>query len=98
MQTFLERDLRERITRAAAYRKRILDARDDTPYSQLAQELAMADQAIGLARITGDVAVAAFFASGKRAGRADARTQYESEVKAYIQDADMDAGGRAKPQ
>ena len=46
MQTFLEKDLRERISRVAAYRKRILDARDDTPYVQLAQELDVADQAI----------------------------------------------------
>jgi hypothetical protein len=84
MQTFLEKDLRERITRASAYRKRILDARDDTPYAHLTQELEMADQAISLARMAGDAIMAAFFSGEKWAARENAREQYESELKEYL--------------
>jgi hypothetical protein len=94
MQTFLEKDLRERITRAAAYRKKILDARDDAPYAQLAQELEMADQATSLARMAGDTVLAAFFSGEKRAARENARKEHESELKAYLEGADADAGVR----
>jgi len=93
MQTFLEKDLRERITRAAAYRKRILEARDDTPYAHLAQELDMADQAISLARMAGDAVLAAFFSGEKRAARESARALYEAEMKA-LEAGDLQAGVR----
>ncbi|MGA2738554.1 MAG: DNA methyltransferase [Bryobacteraceae bacterium] len=94
MQTFLEKDLRERITRAAAYRKKILDARDDTPYAQLAQELEMADQAISLARMAGDAVLAAFFSGEKRAARENTREEHEAGLKAYLEGADDEAGVR----
>jgi hypothetical protein len=94
MQTFLEKDLRDRITRVAAYRKKILDARDDTPYAQLAQELEMADQAISLARMAGDAILAAFFSGEKRAARESAREQHEAELRAYLEAADDEAGVR----
>jgi hypothetical protein len=94
MQTFLEKDLRERITRAAASRKKILDARDDTPYAQLAQDLEMADQAISLARMAGDAVLAAFFSGEKRAARESARVQYEAELKEYLHDGRDEAGIR----
>ena len=94
MQTFLEKDLRERITRAAAYRKKILDARDDTPYAQLAQELEMADQAISLARMAGDAVLAAFFSGEKRVAREDARKQHEAGLREYLHDGRDEAGIR----
>ena len=94
MQSFLEKDLRERITRAAAYRKRILDARDDTPYAQLAQELEVADQAISLARMAGDAVLAAFFSGEKRATRENARAQHEADMKRYLEATDVEAGLR----
>ena len=94
MQSFLEKDLRERITRAAAYRKRILDARDDTPYAQLAQELEVADQAISLARMAGDAVLAAFFSGEKRATRENARVQHEADMKRYLEATDVEAGLR----
>jgi Eco57I restriction-modification methylase len=94
MQSFLEKDLRERITRAAAYRKRILDARDDTPYAQLAQELDVADQAISLARMAGDAVLAAFFAGEKGATRENVRAQHEADMKSYLEATDVEAGLR----
>jgi hypothetical protein len=94
MQTFLEKDLRERITRAAAHRKRILSARDDTPYAQLAQELEKSDEAIGLARMAGDAVLAAFFSGEKKAARENVRKQYEAELKAYLEPAGVEAGVR----
>jgi len=94
MQTFLEKDLRERITRAAAYRKKILNARDDTPYAQLAQELEMADQATSLARMAGDTVLAAFFSGQKRAARENTLEQREAQLKAYLEGADDEAGAR----
>src|SRR5258707_5749742 len=46
--TFLEDEIRNRINRATQYRKRILDARDNVSYAQLAQELESADGALNL--------------------------------------------------
>jgi len=94
MQTFLEKDFRDRITRATSYRKRILDARDDTPYAQLAQELELADQAISLARMAGDAVVAAFFSADKKPARESLRAEYSAELKAYLDGADVESGVR----
>ena len=46
--SFLEGELRRRITRAAKARKEILDSREGTPYAQLAQQLAVAEDQLGL--------------------------------------------------
>ena len=55
----------ERMQRVTAYRQRILAARDDKPYEQLRQELGVADDAMSLAKLTGDLVIAAFFAASK---------------------------------
>jgi hypothetical protein len=47
------------------YRQRILAAPDDKPYEQLRQELDVADEALSLARLTGDCVIAAYFSAGK---------------------------------
>lgn len=95
MQSFLEKDLRDRITRAASHRKRILDARDDTSYAQLAQELENADQALGMARMAGDAVIAAFFTGEKKQARESFRAQYKAELKEYLRpDGDLEAGVR----
>lgn len=51
------------------YRQRILAARDDKPYEQLRQELDVADEALSLARLTGDCVIAAYFSADKDRGR-----------------------------
>jgi N-6 DNA Methylase len=94
MQTFLEQDLRGRIMRAAAHRKGILVARDDTPYAQLAQNLESADQAISVARDVGDAVLAAFFSGEKKAARERMREQYEAELKEWLESKKDDAGIR----
>lgn len=94
MQTFLEKDLRDRITRAAAYRKKILDARDDTSYSQLAQDLEMANQATDTARLAGDSVLAAFFAGEKKLVRDRVRTEYGADLEKYLNRGDVEAGVR----
>ena len=53
------------VRRATEYRQRILAARDDKPYEQLRQELDVADEALSLARLTGDCVIAAYFSAGK---------------------------------
>ena len=55
----------ERMRTVTEYRQRILAARDDKPYEQLRQELDVADEALSLARLTGDCVIAAYFSAGK---------------------------------
>ena len=55
----------ERMQRVMAYRQRILAARDDKPYEQLRQELGVADDALSLVKLTGDLVIAAFFSASK---------------------------------
>ena len=82
--TFLEQDMRNRIARAAHYRKKILDAREDTPYSSLSQQLDLADQELQMGRMAGDVLIAAYFEGDKRIARRDARLKYETELKEFL--------------
>ncbi len=55
----------ERMRTVTEYRQRILAARDDKPYERLLQELDVADEALSLARLTGDCVIAAYFSAGK---------------------------------
>ncbi|HAV34551.1 MAG TPA: SAM-dependent methyltransferase, partial [Planctomycetaceae bacterium] len=55
----------DRMRKVSEYRQRILAARDDRPYEQLRQELDVADEALSLARLAGDCAIAAFFSAEK---------------------------------
>jgi hypothetical protein len=61
----------ERMQRVTAYRQRILAARDDKSYEQLRQELSVADNAMSLAKLTGDLVIAAFFSASKDRQRID---------------------------
>ena len=79
--SFLEGDLRRRIARAAKARKEILDSREGTPYAQLAQQLAVAEDQLGLVRNVGDVLVGAFFAGQTRAARRTAKTLRQGKVQ-----------------
>ena len=65
---FDEAALRKRIDRSLAFRKKILDAQDLTPYDFLEEYLADSDEALKELRVAGDIPVAAFFA-GKDARR-----------------------------
>ena len=55
----------DRIRRATEYRQKILAARDDNPYDDLQQKLAVADEALSLARLAGDLVISAYFSAEK---------------------------------
>jgi hypothetical protein len=80
--SFLEGELRRRITRAASARKAILDSREGTPYAQMAQQLAVAEDQLGLVRNVGDVLVGAFFEGETKAARRTAKTLRQEKVQA----------------
>ena len=58
----IEERIRQTIDTVSNYRKQILSARDDVPYTLLKQKLDAAEDALSLPRQIGDALVAAFFA------------------------------------
>jgi hypothetical protein len=72
-QSFLEARIRELLDFVTRQRREILDARENTPYSQLAQELAVAEDRLSLPRMIGDGAIAAFFSAEKPKKREEVR-------------------------
>lgn len=58
--------IQKRLDRATEARAKILNAREDVPYRDQEQRLALADEALNVVRMTGDACVSAFFA-GKNA-------------------------------
>jgi N-6 DNA Methylase len=71
--SFLEEKVRTLVEFVTRQRKEILNAREDTPYGQLEQELAVADGRLGLFRMIGDAVIAAFFLEEKPKKREDER-------------------------
>jgi hypothetical protein len=67
--TFFADPIAAKMQTVTEYRQRILAARDDKPYEQLRQELDVADEALSLARLTGDCVIAAFFSADKDRAR-----------------------------
>ena len=82
----LERLLSERITTVAKFRRRILAARDDVPYSQLKHELDGADESLRLARQVGDTVVAAFFSSDRPKDREKKRVELAELTETALKD------------
>jgi Eco57I restriction-modification methylase/restriction-modification enzyme MmeI-like protein len=83
-QSFLEEKLRNLVEFVSRQRQEILNALDNTPYSQLEQELAVADGKLGLLRMIGDAAIAAFFGEEKPKRREDSRNRLLSLVEADL--------------
>jgi hypothetical protein len=83
-QSFFEEKVRSVIDRVSEYRQRILNARDNTPYAQLAQELGAADDLLSLPRMIGDAAIAAFFSAEKPKPRDDARKRFSALIEADL--------------
>lgn len=73
---FLSESLKRQIDRATEFRRRILASRDDVPYVDLQQNLAVADEALDRIRRVGDLVIAAFFAADKDRGREIKRNEY----------------------
>ena len=80
-QSFLEQEIRRRISCATEYRQRILNARDSTSYIQLEQELGSADEALNLPRMVGDAVISAFFAVEKSKQREERRRALQKLVE-----------------
>jgi cell fate (sporulation/competence/biofilm development) regulator YlbF (YheA/YmcA/DUF963 family) len=57
--------IQKRLDRATEARAKILNAREDVPYRDQEQRLAVADEALNVIRLTGDACVSAFFAGSK---------------------------------
>ncbi len=66
------------------YRQRILASRDDKPYEQLRQELDVADEALAIARFTGDLVIAAFFSAGKNRQRIETLNMLARQLVKYM--------------
>ena len=92
MQSFLEKDLRERIKRATDHRSRILSGRDDVHYEYFAQELKSADEQLELPRMAGDLVLASFFGTDNRARRKAVLQAAESSMKDYVENGDLETG------
>ena len=58
--------IQKRLDRATEARAKILNAREDVPYRDQEQRLALADEALNVVRMTGDACISTFFA-GKKA-------------------------------
>ena len=71
--SFLEEKIRTLVEFVTRQRKEILNARENTPYSQLEQELAVADGKLGLLRIIGETIISAFFSADKAKQREEER-------------------------
>jgi hypothetical protein len=69
---------------AIAYRQQILAARDAKPYEHLQHELGVADKALSLVRLTGDLVMAAFFAASKDSQRAERLNTLARQLVKYI--------------
>ena len=66
------------------YRQRILAARDDKPYEQLRQELDVADEALSLARLTGNLVIAAYFSASKDKEREKRLNELARQMVKYV--------------
>ena len=82
--TFLEEKIRHLVELVSSQRREILDARENTPYAQLEQELAVADERLSLPRMIGDAAIAAFFSAGKPKQREEARKRLLTWIEADL--------------
>ncbi|MGI8962011.1 MAG: Eco57I restriction-modification methylase domain-containing protein [Bryobacteraceae bacterium] len=84
-QSFLEKDLRDRIKRIADCRSEILSARDDAPYDLLSQKLASADERLELPRMAGDLVLSAFFNGDKTAARRNLLESLQADMQLYVE-------------
>ena len=77
--SFIEKVIGPKAERIGRYRQKILDARDNIPYSQLQQALEAADYELNELRRVGDTIVAAFFSASKPKAR-ELRRQVLSDL------------------
>jgi hypothetical protein len=83
-QSFFEEKVRSVIDRVSEYRQRILNARDNTPYAKLVQELGNADDWLSIPRMIGDAVVASFFSAEKPKQREETRMRFAALIEANL--------------
>ncbi|QDU09071.1 Eco57I restriction-modification methylase domain-containing protein [Gimesia aquarii] len=66
---FDEGRIQKLLDQATATRAKILNAREDTPYRDQEQRMALTEEALNVVRLTGDACVSAFFAGKKKRER-----------------------------
>lgn len=91
--TFMS-NIQARLEKATVERKRILDAREDAPYRDQEQRMALADEALSLPRLIGDACISAFFSEGKKKAREDRLDLSFAHVAEYLKTKDI---GKRQP-
>lgn len=73
-----------RLARVTEFRQKILEARDDVPYEHLRSQLDLAEEQLQLARLMGDVVIAAFFAGDSERSRRSRLEEFARQATAYL--------------
>ncbi|MFN3194042.1 MAG: Eco57I restriction-modification methylase domain-containing protein [Aureliella sp.] len=82
---FGEDYIQKRLDRATEARAKILNAREDVPYKDQEQRLAVADEALDLIRILGDACVSCFFAESKKKAREEEADRVYGLASSYLE-------------
>ncbi|PQO38865.1 SAM-dependent methyltransferase [Blastopirellula marina] len=80
---FGEELIQKRLDKATEARAKILNAREDVPYRDQEQRLAVANEALDVIRLTGDACVSAFFAGSKKKQREERCEELFEDVSLY---------------
>lgn len=86
--TFMS-NIQSRLEKATAERKKILDAREDAPYRDQEQRMALAEEALSLPRLIGDACISAFFSENKMKAREERRDVLFASLTDWLQSGDM---------
>lgn len=82
---FGEDQIQKRLDRATEARAKILNAREDVPYRDQEQRLAVADEALDLIRTLGDACVSCFFAESKKKAREEEADRVYGLASSYLE-------------
>ncbi len=82
--TFMS-NIQSRLEKATDYRKKILDAREDSPYRDQEQRMALAEEALSLPRMIGDACISAFFSENKKNARGERRDRLFAFLTEWFQ-------------
>ena len=83
--TLLNEPMQKRLDRATEARAKILNAREDVPYKDQEQRLAVADEALDLIRVLGDACVSCFFAESKKKAREEEADRVYGLASSYLE-------------
>lgn len=86
--TFLS-NIQSRLEQSTDYRKKILDAREDAPYRDQEQRMALSEEALSLPRLIGDACISAFFSEGKKKAREERRDILFANLAEYFDTNDL---------